>query len=229
MTTSPTTTFCDRLRETARPIWDSQLEHPFVKALADGTLPRDVFEFYIRQDARFLDELSKTFAYAATKTTDHTEMQRFGELSLHTLQVEQALHHEFARKFGVSVEEMQRTPMAPTNYAYTRHLLSIATSGSLAALLTSILPCAWIYAEVGTHFTRTLGEPGPEHPYGEWLRTYSAPEFAATGVWLRERLNARAAALPAAEQAQLEAIFLTSSKYEWMFWDMAWRREQWPV
>lgn len=230
MATSPSTTFCDRLREAARPIWASQFEHPFVKALGDGTLPRANFEFYIRQDARFLDELSKTFAYAATRTGDHAEMQRFGELALHTLQVEQALHQEFARTFGVTVEEMMRTPMAPTNYAYTRHLLSIAATGSLAAILTAVLPCAWIYAEVGAHFTRLLGgAPGPDHPYGAWLATYAAPEFAATGAWLRERLNERAAVLPPVEQAQLEQIFLTSSRYEYMFWQMAWTMEQWPV
>ena len=168
MTTPIATSFCERLRAAALPIWEAQFEHPFVRALGDGTLPRENFEFYIRQDARFLDELTKTFAYATTKTSDPAEMQRFGELLLNTLAVEQALHRQYAARFGVSEAEMMATPMAPTNYAYTRHLLHIAATGSLPALITSILPCAWIYAEVGTHFTRVLGgPPGAEHPYGE--------------------------------------------------------------
>ena len=222
--------FCEQLREAAQPIWDKQLEHPFVKALGDGSLPRENFEFYIRQDARFLDELTKTFAYATTKTADQDEMQRYGELLLNTLAVEKALHQTYAAQFGVSVEEMARTPMAPTNYAYTRLLLYVAATGSLAALLTSILPCAWIYAEVGTHYTRVLGgPPRPDHPYGEWIGTYAAPEFHEVGAWLRARLNERASGLQDSERRQLEDIFLTSSRYEWMFWDMAWREEEWPV
>lgn len=230
MQTEVALAFTERLRQAARPIWESQLRHPFVRALGDGSLPRDVFRFYILQDARFLDELTKTFAYATTKTPDQDEMQRFGELLLNTLAVEKALHQQYAVRFGMSVAEMARVPMSPTNYAYTRHLLHISATGSLAALITSVLPCAWIYAEVGRHFTATLGgPPAPDHPFAEWIATYSAPEFEAVGAWLRERLNLRAALLPEPELAALEDIFLTSSRYEWMFWDAAWRQEAWPV
>jgi thiaminase (transcriptional activator TenA) len=225
-----TTTFTDNLRAAALPIWEQQLAHHFVTALGDGTLPREVFEFYIRQDARFLDELTKTFAYATTKTSDPAEMQRFGELLLNTLAVEQALHQQYAARFGLTVAEMMATPLAPTNYAYTRHLLHIAATGSLAELITSILPCAWIYAEVGRHFTARLGgPPAADHPYAEWISTYAGDEFEAVGAWLRERLNERAAALAPAEQRRLEEIFLISSRYEYMFWDMAHRLERWPV
>ena len=230
MTNTLASTFTDRLRAAAQPIWEQQLNHPFVRALGDGTLPQEVFQFYIRQDARFLDELAKTFAYAATKTRDQEEMRNFGERLLHTLAVEQALHHQYAAQFGLTVAEMMRTPMAPTNYAYTRHLLHIAATGSLAAVLTSILPCAWIYAEVGTHFTHLLGgPPDASHPYGAWIGTYSSPEFEEVGAWLRARLNMRAALLPEEELQQLEEIFLTSSRYEYMFWDMAYKQECWPV
>ncbi len=222
--------FCERLRLAALPIWERQMAHPFVQGLGDGSLPREVFEFYIRQDAIFLDELTKTFAYATTKTSDPDEMQRFGELLLNTLAVEKALHQQYGARFGLSVEQMRATPMAPTNYAYTRHLLYIAATGSLAALLTSILPCAWIYAQVGAHFSQVLGgDLGAEHPYGDWIGTYSSPAFEEVGAWLRERLNHHAAALPEHALQDLEQIFLTSSRYELMFWRMAWDREAWPA
>src|SRR5207237_7195543 len=76
------------LREHVLPLWQRQLEHPFVVALGNGSLPRANFEFYIRQDALFLDELTKAFAYAVTKTTDHDEMERLGTYALNTLLVE---------------------------------------------------------------------------------------------------------------------------------------------
>lgn len=230
MTQVTTASFCSRLREAARPVWQRQMEHPFVKALGDGSLPREVFEFYIRQDARFLDELAKTFAYAATKTADQAEMEYFGERLLHTLAVERALHQQFAARFGLSVAEMMATPMTPSNYAYTRHLLHISATGTLPALLTAILPCAWIYAEVGTHFAGMWGgQPPADHPYADWISAYASPEFAEVGAWLRDRLDQRASVLPESELRHLEQIFLTSSRYEYMFWDMAFRREAWPV
>src|SRR5260221_7500436 len=139
----------ERLRDSVLPLWQRQLEHPFVVALGNGSLARANFEFYIRQDALFLDELTKTFAYAATKTSDHAEMEQFGKLFLNTLLVEASLHQRYGERFGLTPTEMASTLMAPTNYAYTSHLLFVAASVTLLALLTAILPCAWIYAEVG--------------------------------------------------------------------------------
>lgn len=228
MLTERETSFTQRLYELTHPLWRQQLEHPFVVALGEGTLPRSKFEFYIRQDALFLDELTRTFAYAAGKTENPAEMRKFGELLLNTLQVEQELHRSYAQQFGLSIEEMAATQMAPTNYAYTRHVLYTATTGSIAQLVTSILPCAWIYAEVGTYF-QAKGLPTEDHAYRDWLLTYASPDFEQVGEWLRGVLDERARRLGEAELARLEQIFLTSSRYEWMFWEMAWREERWPV
>ena len=87
--------YSQRLRQSVGTLWQRQLTHPFVVALGNGTLPRANFEFYIRQDALFLDELTKTFAYATTKTTDHEEMEQFGRYLLNTLLVEADLHHRY--------------------------------------------------------------------------------------------------------------------------------------
>lgn len=221
-------TLTDEMWERIQPILQAQYEHPFVKALGDGSLPRDVFEFYIRQDALYLDQFAKTFAFAATKTSDHNEMERFGHMLVETITVERSLHAEYGQKFGLTPAEMAATPVAPTNYAYTRHLLAIATMSTLAELLAAILPCAWIYSEVGRHFS-SMGLPTPGHPYADWIALYSSPEFELVGQWLRERLNARAGELSAAERARCLAHFVTSARYEYLFWDMAWRKETWPV
>ena len=217
----------ERLRESVFALWQRQLDHPFVVALGNGSLPRANFEFYIRQDALFLDELTKTFAYAITKTADHEEMEQFGKFLLNTLLVEADLHQRYGKRFGLTPGEISATRMAPTNYAYTRHLLSIASTGTLPELLTAILPCAWIYAEVGRHLVGNT-PPASDHPYVDWLATYASPDFDAVGVWIRERLDARAASLSPEEEARLHEIFLISTRYEWLFWEMAWRLEEWP-
>ncbi|HEU5375698.1 MAG TPA: thiaminase II [Ktedonobacteraceae bacterium] len=217
-----------RLREHVLPLWQRQLNHPFVAALGQGTLPQANFAFYIRQDALFLDELTKTFAYAVTKSRDYAEMVQLGTYLLDTLQVEAALHRRYAERFGLTLAEMAATPMAPTNYAYTRHLLSIATTGTLPELLTAILPCAWIYAEVGRHLVKGTA-PADDHPYLDWLETYASPDFDAVGSWLREHLDACAGDLSPHAETRLHEIFLISTRYEWLFWEMAWRLEEWPA
>ena len=218
----------NRLRQSVLALWEGQREHPFVAALGDGSLPRANFEFYIRQDALFLDVLAKCFAYAFTRTSDHAEMEHFGKFQLDTLMVEAALHRQYAQRFGLTPDEMAATPMAPTNYAYTRHLLSIATTGTLPEIIVSMLPCAWIYAETGT-FLVNKTPPSADHPYAEWLATYADPEFDAVGAWLRQRLDLHAAELREAESARLFEIFHLSTCYEWLFWEMAWRQEGWPA
>ncbi|MFL5626811.1 MAG: thiaminase II [Ktedonobacteraceae bacterium] len=220
-------TLSERLRSSVLSLWQRQFQHPFVVALGNGSLSRANFEFYIRQDALFLDELAKTFAYATTKTSDHAEMEQLGKLLLNTLLVEASLHQRYGERFGLTATEMASTHMAPTNYAYTRHLLFIATSGTLPELLTAILPCAWIYAEVGRHLVGST-PVATDHPYADWLATYVSPDFDAVGKWIREKLDARAVSLTSQEEARLHEIFLTSTRYEWLFWEMAWRLEEWP-
>lgn len=228
MSISPSaTTLSERLRQSVLPLWQRQVEHPFVAALGNGTLPRENFEFYIRQDALFLDVLTKTFAYASTRTNDPDEMKQFGQYLLDTLQVEKELHQHYARRFGITLQQMAEASMAPTNYAYTRHMLAIASTGTLPEIITVMLPCAWIYAEVGQYFNRTT-PPSADHPYADWLATYASPDFDAVEIWLRAHLDKQSTNLTAQQEQRLFDIFRISTCYEWMFWEMAWQREQWP-
>lgn len=220
-------TFSARLWQVGRDVWEKQFTHPFVVALGNGSLPRANFEFYIRQDARFLEELTKMFAYAVIKSREPALMEAFGNSLLNTIKVERELHQSFAREFGLTVADMEATKLAPTNYAYTRHYLSIGANGDLAEIITAVLPCAWIYAEVGRHFVR-LGEPPAAHPYRNWIATYAAPGFEEVGAWLRTTLNRLVEKADESTLQRLEEIFVISSRYEWMFWEMAWKMEQWP-
>jgi len=220
--------FSDQLRKAAQPIWDAQLAHPFVLGLGDGTLPEEKFKFYILQDALFLFELAKLFALAATRASDLDTIAYLSKLQVDTIQVERGLHQEYAKRWRMTEAAMASVPMAPTNYAYTRHLRSIAQTGSLAEVLVAALPCAWIYCEVGVHFTRK-GPPPAGHPYQNWLALYGSPEFAEVARWMREAIDRLTLDVGSAGRAVMEEAFVISSRYEWSFWDMAWREERWPV
>lgn len=220
--------FCERLRKLARPIWDAQLTHPFVVALGKGTLPERKFKYYILQDGRFLEDLSRVFAAGAQKAPDADSRLRFARLAEETVTVERGLHERYGTRWKMTPQQMAAIPMAPTNYAYTRHLLAVAQAGTAAEITLIALPCAWIYCVVGRHLLRH-GPPKADHPYREWLLMYGSPEFAAVQRWMRAKADEWVKEAGAAEQKRMEEAFLISSRYEWMFWEMAWNEEEWPV
>ena len=118
--------------------------------------------------------------------------------------------------------------MAPTNYAYTRHMHAVAASGSAAEIAVVALPCAWIYCAVGRYLLRK-GPPPKAHPYRNWLLLYASPEFADVQRWMRRKVDHWAKTAGREERRRMEESFVISSRYEWMFWEMAWTEEQWPV
>jgi thiaminase/transcriptional activator TenA len=220
--------FCNHLRKLARPIWQAQLIHPFVTALGDGTLPERKFRYYILQDARFLADLARVFAAAAQRAPDAESALRFAKLAEETITVERSLHENYGARWKLTHRQMSAVPMAPTNYAYTRHMLAVAEQGTAAEITVVALPCAWIYCVVGKHLLKN-GRPPADHPYRDWLLLYASPEFEAVQTWMRRQVDRWARTAGADEKARMAASFVTSSRYEWMFWEMAWKEEQWPV
>ena len=109
------TQFTDELRQFAAPIWEADLRHPFVRGIADGTLPMEKFKFYLIQDYLFLLDYSRVFAYGVIKAPDEATMALFSQLLNETLNTEMDLHRGYCEKFGISAAEMEQAPVAPTN------------------------------------------------------------------------------------------------------------------
>lgn len=220
--------FSNHLRKLTVSIWDAQLSHPFVAALGDGALPEQKFQYYILQDARFLGDLSRVFAAGTLRAPDSDSALRFAKLAEETITVERSLHENYGKRWNLTPKQMTSVPMAPTNYAYTRHMLTVAASGTAAEITVVALPCAWVYCVVGRHLLRK-GPPPKNHPYRDWLMLYASPEFAEVQVWMRKKVDQWAKTAGKEELRRMEESFIISSRYEWMFWEMAWNEEQWPV
>ena len=219
--------FTDELRRAAAHIWEADLKHPFVRGIADGSLPTEKFKFYLIQDYLFLLDYSRVFAHGVIKAHDEATMAMFAQLLNETLNTEMDLHRGYCAKFGISAAEMEAAPIAPTTHAYTRHILNVAEAGTLADLVAGVLPCQWGYAEIGT----TLSERGgsPELLYQEWIDMYASPEFLALGESLRGLLNSLTAEHSASEKERITNCFLMSSRYEYLFWEMAYTQEAWKI
>jgi thiaminase/transcriptional activator TenA len=138
------------------------------------------------------------------------------------------LHRSYCAKFGVTLEDLESTEAAPATLAYTNHLLRVAYAGDLADILAALLPCAYGYYEHGRDLARA-GEPVNAPLYVEWIRMYSSPEYGEIADWLRGDFDELAASLPDRRKAELEDHYRISARYEYLFWDMAYKMEQWSV
>jgi thiaminase/transcriptional activator TenA len=202
------------------------LAHPFIAGLTDGTLDREAFLFYVVQDAHYLREYARALSVAAARAPSEPDIAMFAQHAAGAIEVERSLHESFFRDFGLNDEQVAATPMAPTNLAYTSYLLAVAYGGSFPEALGALLPCYWIYWEVGKEL---LGRASPDPLYRRWIETYGGEEFAAIVrdvLALTDRLGPE---LSEGERKRVAERFATTARYEWMFWDMGFRRERWPI
>jgi thiaminase/transcriptional activator TenA len=221
-------TFSDRLRSEAAAIWSACAEHPFVQGIGDGSLEVERFKYYIRQDYVFLIEFSRVLALAAARSDDLEAMGRYAGLLDATLNGEMELHRGYCARFGITREELAGTAASPATHGYTRHLLHVGHSGTLGEITAALIPCFRGYAEIGLELARR-GEPASQPLYGEWIRTYAAPEVQETASWTCALLDRLAEDAGAAERRRMAGAFLISSRYELRFWDAAYARQDWAL
>jgi len=203
----------------------SILELPFNRELADGTLSRERFQFYMIQDALYLEQYSRALSVAAAKSPDPEDMQRFARAAEEALVVERALHGGFLEKFGIDANDAAAEP-SPTCYGYTNFLLSVAHIASYEELVAAVLPCFWIYWDVGNQIAK---KASADNPYKAWIDTYSNPTFGETVEAVISIADRAAAASTDQRQEAMLGAFKRSTQYEWMFWDSAYRLETWPI
>ena len=220
--------FSAGLLDRAKPIREKVFGHPFVRGIGDGTLPVETFGFYMCQDYVFLIDYCRVLALAVAKGQDLATMDRFANLLHATLGVEMELHRGYAAEFGISREELERTEPGAATHAYTRHLLGVAWSGTVAEIAASLLPCQWGYWELGQQLAAE-GKATEANRYRRWIEAYSSPEFGDLALWLRGLVDAHAEGARPDHLARMEQEFLASSRYELMFWEMAWQRQSWAV
>lgn len=219
-------TFTAELWQSITPIYAAILKHPFLRGLADGSLSRDAFRFYVVQDAHYLRDFARALSIAAARAPKEDWIIMLNDHAAGALRVERSLHETFFKEFGLSEAEVAAVPMAPTNLAYTSYLLATAYGSPFHEGLAALLPCYWIYWEVGKELERA----GSKDPlFSRWIATYAAEEFAAVVRAVLEVTNVTAERLREDERAAMRRHFVTTSRYEWMFWDMGYRRESWPV
>jgi thiaminase (transcriptional activator TenA) len=199
------------------------LSHPFVTGLTDGSLPAEAFAFYVIQDALYLRDYARALASVATRASDPAATEMFARHAAEAISVERQLHGSLLADLGIDPGRAADAEPAPANLAYTSYLLAVTATGSYPEGVGAVLPCYWIYWEVGKHLVQK-GSPDPR--YQRWIDTYGGEEFGET---VREVLAVTDALIVTpAERAAVHRHFQVTARYEWMFWDMGYRQETWP-
>lgn len=205
-------------------IYEKTLAHPFLKGLADGTLPRECFQFYLIQDSLYLRAFGQALNLLAAKAPREDWSMTLAQHSIDTLKEERRMHQVVLASYGVTPAMVAAAGMAPTNAAYTNHLLAAVQRLTFSEGLSAMLPCYWIYWEVGKQLVR---QGSRNKDYQRWIDNYAGEEYGATVRQVLAMMNESARQASPDQRGEALRLFVRGARYEYLFWDMAWRREQW--
>ncbi len=218
--------FTTKIWDDAAPLRNAILAQPFLREIADGTLSGESFRHYIMQDSLYLAEYARVLAIAAARAPTAAARLEFSDGAKVAVQVEQVLHQSYFNLFGVTPEMVATTEPTPACLGYTSYLASLAATRSYEELIAGVLPCFWVYWEVGCEVKPRAVSP---NPYAAWVDTYATPSFGEATERVRALVDEAAAQGTQATRDAMAQAFHRATRFEWMFWDSAYRQAGWPI
>jgi len=220
------TGFSDRIWQRTTPLREAIHALPFNTELAAGTLPPGKFQFYIVQDALYLEQYARALALAGARGPDGATLRAFGHYAIEAIAVEQALHERYLREFGVKPDTLATMEPSPDCLGYTSFLMATAYHEPWEVAVAALLPCFWLYWDVGTTIAKTTA---PDNPYRAWIDTYADDGFGQAVRAVIATTDQAAASASDTVRDRMATAFIRSCQYEWLFWDGAWHERFWPV
>lgn len=159
--------------EQIQPIYNTILKMPFITELMDGTLPVGKFQFYMAQDSHYLEHFGRSLSIIASRIQDITDTLAFIQFAEGAIVVENALHESYFKDFNLTGKGV----MQPACHHYAHTLKSTATLANIEVAVAAVLPCFWIYREVGNFIYRN--QNSINNPYQKWIDTYAGEDFDA--------------------------------------------------
>lgn len=207
-------------------LWGAIFDLPFVRELGAGSLARERFRYFVEQDILYLDAFTRTLTRAAAWAEANGPRQMLIDHVAGVLSMEFGPHTERAPQLGIDVASLRTREPAPVTVAYVDHMLRVAESGPLGDVIAAVLPCYWVYQRVGE---RLAADPPEEPLYRDWVRFYASEQFAQATRDQIDLLDRVAAEATERDRQRMARWFRRSLRYEWMFWDQAYRGLDWPV
>ncbi len=196
------------------------IEHPFNQELTKGTLAKEKFQFYMKQDSLYLVEFARALAIAASKAPNPEDLVLLLEFSKGAIIAERGLHEFYFEYFGIKPDLLEQ----PSCFGYTNFLMNSVNHKTYEEGLAALLPCFWIYREVGLYIHKRSAD---NNPYQKWIDTYSGEEFYKVVQDMIDLTDRSAQTVSAEIRKEMFEAFVHSTNLEWMFWDGAYNMKTW--
>jgi len=217
--------FAGSLKDKAKKVWEDGYNHPFVQELGKGTLDKDKFKFYLLQDYLYLLEYAKVFAIAMVKAQDEEILAKLSSIANSIFVDEMQVHKEYMQEFGITKEEAENVKASLFSKAYTANMLAVAQKGDLVEILATVFPCDWTYFDYAKRLQEQYKDILENNFYKSWIEMYSGEVFEQSFEWLFDTVDKLALNKTQKEKEKIDEIFISSVEFEYMFWDMAYKKE----
>jgi thiaminase/transcriptional activator TenA len=201
--------------------YQSILKMPFVTELANGTLPKEKFQFYMAQDSLYLEHFGRALALIAARANDISHTLNYLKYAETAIVVENILHESYFQDFGLT----EKGEIQPACHHYIHFLKSTAALDSVEIAMAAVLPCFWIYKKVGDHIFNQL--QSENNPYQRWIDTYGGEEFADAVEQAINLCDQAASETTSVIRQKMTEAFMTSSRMEYHFWEAAYDLKKW--
>lgn len=212
----------ERLLAASRTIWEGYLAHPFVQGIADGSLAVDKFRFYLLQDYLYLFDYAKVFAQGVVKSREPEVMRTFAGYVESILGGEMNVHRGYMKRLGITEEQAETVKPSLSNQSYTAYMRAVAAEEGPAEIMAAVLSCALSYEYIAKWIVANYPDAEKHEFYGEWVQSYASEGYAEENMRLTDLMERLTAGYSEQQLRHLTDIFVDCSRYEGMFWDMAW-------
>lgn len=226
----------------AEKILEACCRHPFTQGLADGTLPKKAFLFYVIQNVHYLTgyaaSLHALAGRVATMSNLPLEERKRIAKRLHgwakdTDAVRESLDSVYAAHAAgkrLTDDPLFKT-IEPATLLYINYEALCAKTSHPAVGMAALLPCFWVYDGLGQAFVKAQKKSRlNKNPFADWIAGYGSPEYSAEVRQALGIADALAAETDETVKAEMTSAFLTACRMELHLMEAAWRGLTWePV
>ena len=214
-----------KMTDSVHSIMEKIYAQTFIQELSQGVLPKEKFIFYLVQDAYYLADFSRALALTSSKLVHQHQARDFMQLALEAMQSERKFLLDYLNEHELGIPFHYE--QSPACFMYTNYLLKTASTASLEEAVASLLPCFWVYNEVGKKLA--VAQTNQPNPYQTWIDLYASEKFALSvqnAIVIANELGASASDFV---RERMVTAFVRATQLEWLFWDSAYRKEQWEI
>lgn len=212
----------EQMSAAVKDIWDQYYTHPFVKGIENGTLDKEKFRYYIKQDYLYLLEYTKVFGIGIAKSKSTEMIRLFASYIQLLTDGEMDIHRGYMGKFGITEKEIADTPRALDNLSYTSYMIRVAYEEGEAEILAALLSCAYSYEMIARNIVKNNPKATEHEFYGDWITGYSDDAYSNENKILIETLEKLTSHYTDEQKRHIVDIYVACSRYELAFWDLAW-------